>query len=510
MNTLLQRKIAHVVLTTTRRPTLRCNPQPDFFENCIISRFRATGKAMVKIDKSSIVLDEVETTIRQLLLDVVEFIKENPVPKVKDAADSQVHIPRELAQAPLELRWTGGWVRDKLLKVGSKDIDIAVNKMTGYQFGLRMKEYLDIESNSKKYMIPGTEKAADTKLHKIEANPDKSKNLETTTTRIFGLDLDLVNLRKETYTSESRNPVIEFGSPEEDALRRDATINAMFYNIHTRLVEDFTGQGLEDLEKGIIRTPLEPSTTFIDDPLRVLRLIRFTTRYNYEIDQTAKKSMASGSIKEAFLAKITRERVWQELEKMLNGPNPKAVLEYFDELGLYDVVFLDPNSKNDFQPDTGAAWKAAYNTAAGIISHKLEGSGEDLHKILVKDADEAFHAWIMAALVPWADAPQPEPLKSGRPAPPVVCAVAREGLKAPNKVFDLLLSSMRNMEAIRKLKSDTSKARDILGMAIREWGVTWRQQVSFSLLHEVFTTPDRSDSECIRDHKTAILANIAS
>lgn len=104
-----------------------------------------------KMSAPSIALDEVEQTLRKLLLDVVDFIDKNPLPETQD---SQVNVPRELAKAPLELRWTGGWVRDKLLKVGSKDIDVAINKMTGYQFGMRMKEYLEIEGNEDKYVLP--------------------------------------------------------------------------------------------------------------------------------------------------------------------------------------------------------------------------------------------------------------------------------------------------------------------------------------------------------------------
>lgn len=69
----------------------------------------------------------------------------------------------------------------------------------------------------------------------------------------------------------------------EDALRRDITINALFYNIHTHQVEDFTGKGLSDLENGIVRTPLQPVQTFLDDPLRILRVIRFASRFNYKI-----------------------------------------------------------------------------------------------------------------------------------------------------------------------------------------------------------------------------------
>lgn len=96
--------------------------------------------------------------------------------------------------------------------------------------------------------------------------------------------VDLVHLRAEAYTADSRIPETTFAKPIEDASRRDITINALFYNLHTQQVEDFTGQGLADLAAGVIRTPLEPVQTFLDDPLRVLRAIRFACAFGYRLD----------------------------------------------------------------------------------------------------------------------------------------------------------------------------------------------------------------------------------
>ena len=95
--------------------------------------------------------------------------------------------------------------------------------------------------------------------------------------------IDLVNLRNETYTEESRVPTIGIGTPTEDAYRRDLTINSLFYNINDEKVEDFTEMGISDLREGIVRTPLEPLQTFLDDPLRVLRTIRFANRFEFKI-----------------------------------------------------------------------------------------------------------------------------------------------------------------------------------------------------------------------------------
>lgn len=220
------------------------------------------------------------------------------------------------------LRFTGGWVRDKLLGVDSHDIDVGISSMTGYQFGMALKQYLDEPKNLEKYKrgLPNGEmNEAIVSLHKIEANPEKSKHLETVTTKIFGLDIDLVNLRKETYSADSRNPQMEFGTAVEDALRRDATINALFYNLNESRLEDLTERGLDDMKKKLIRTPMEPYQTFRDDPLRVLRLIRFACRLGYQTDPETEAAMQNEDISDALKLKISKERVGTELEKMLRG-----------------------------------------------------------------------------------------------------------------------------------------------------------------------------------------------
>lgn len=258
-------------------------------------------------------LTPIESTLRTLLLDVAQYIREQAI--VAGASDVANH-PETV------LRFTGGWVRDKLLGVDSHDIDVGISSMTGYQFGMALKQYLDDPRNLEKYKrgLPNGEmNDAIVSLHKIEANPEKSKHLETVATKIFGLDIDLVNLRKETYSEDSRNPQMEFGTAVEDALRRDATINALFYNLNESRLEDLTERGLDDMKKKLIRTPLEPYQTFKDDPLRVLRLIRFASRLGYQIDPETEAAMQNEDIRTALKLKISKERVGTELEKMLRG-----------------------------------------------------------------------------------------------------------------------------------------------------------------------------------------------
>lgn len=221
------------------------------------------------------------------------------------------------SQPPLTLRITGGWVRDKLLGRPSHDIDIGIDHLSGESFVNGLKTYLDQEHGDDE------ESAHISKIHKIKMNPSKSKHLETCTISLFGLDIDFVNLRSETYSMESRIPIIESGTPSQDAHRRDATLNSLFYNLESLEVEDLTGKGIEDLNDGILRTPLEPIRTFLDDPLRCLRLIRFASTYGFKIDQDTLNAMSLEEIKTSLNTKISRERIGVELKKILmNGDVP--------------------------------------------------------------------------------------------------------------------------------------------------------------------------------------------
>ena len=244
----------------------------------------------------SIQLTDKESSLRSLLLEVSLFLsrtKSCPIP---------------------ELRFTGGWVRDKLLGSPSDDIDISINSVTGKEFANSMKHAFESGAIDSPYgpHIVGH-------LANISANPEKSKHLETVTAKILGLDVDIVNLRKETYSEDSRNPAVEFGTPEEDAFRRDSTVNSLFYNLQTGEVEDYTRRGLADLDAGLIKTPLDPYQTFKDDPLRILRSIRFASRLGFKIDAGDEPAMSDKDNHEALRLKISRERIGVEMEKMMRG-----------------------------------------------------------------------------------------------------------------------------------------------------------------------------------------------
>lgn len=241
-----------------------------------------------------------------------------------------------------QLRVAGGWVRDKLLGKECYDIDIALDDMLGRVFCDKVNEYLKSIGEDTHGM--GV----------IQSNPDQSKHLETARMRMFGVWIDFVNLRAETYADNSRIPTMEFGTAEEDAYRRDLTINSLFYNINTGAVEDFTGKGISHLKDGIIATPLPAKTTFLDDPLRVLRAIRFAARFDYKLEEDLKKAAADKDVKDALASKVSRERVGHEIDLMLVGDHPVRAMQNLVNMGIFWIVFSLPKEVEANIPnDTG-------------------------------------------------------------------------------------------------------------------------------------------------------------
>ncbi|KAK4103521.1 hypothetical protein N658DRAFT_421352 [Parathielavia hyrcaniae] len=446
------------------------------------------GPAGVAAAKPTITLTPREEQLKDLLLSAAKFIDDqdlnNNTPT--SSGNPPALSPPQPQREPLVLRWAGGWVRDKLLGIPSHDIDTAINAMTGEAFVDRLRDYCDVAGHRRRHALVPEDVG---RLHTVPRNPDKSKHLATSTIRLCGLDVDFVNLRRETYTDESRNPVVEFGTAEEDALRRDASVNALFYNLGTGLVEDFVG-GLGDLREGLIRTPMEPLQTFLDDPLRVLRLVRFASRLGFRIDEQAEEVMGDERVLGNLRVKISRERIGVELEKMMKGKRPVESLRLIDRLGLYHAVFTDPERADMPRPDT-ASWRAAYKCLELLESNKTPGS---IYDLLVTSEEARYYAWSLATLTPWEQLPDDPPLPSGKPALPLPMQAARGGFKAPNKLCDVITAAHRHRPAILELREIVREKRagvderDRFGMSIRDWDVrggNWRLQVLFAVLVEV-------------------------
>jgi tRNA nucleotidyltransferase (CCA-adding enzyme) len=131
----------------------------------------------------------------------------------------------------------------------------------------------------------------------------------------------------------------DIGTPWQDAHRRDLTINALFYNINTGEVEDWTRRGLEDLNLRVIRTPLPPFQTFMDDPLRVLRTVRFACRLGFHIQPEIYEAGSHTNVRDMLAHKISRERICKELLGMLKGDRPALAIHYLHQMGLFESIF---------------------------------------------------------------------------------------------------------------------------------------------------------------------------
>jgi tRNA nucleotidyltransferase (CCA-adding enzyme) len=234
------------------------------------------------------------------------------------------------------LRVAGGWVRDKLLGKESDDIDFMVDNASGEKIARLIAKELNIAGP-----------------HVVEANPDASKHLETAGMKIplsngTVFDLDFAMARQEIY-DDSRIPEILPATPQEDAFRRDLTINSLFYNIMNDELEDFTGKGLNDLRNKTIRTPESPFKTFKDDPLRIFRTIRFVARYNGEIDPQTLVAMKNPQLISEIQNKVSKERIEQELSKTLKGPNPTVALKLLKETGIFQSIVNEAIKGSEFE-----------------------------------------------------------------------------------------------------------------------------------------------------------------
>eukprot|EP01117_Protostelium_nocturnum_P016984 TRINITY_DN6822_c0_g2_i1.p1 TRINITY_DN6822_c0_g2~~TRINITY_DN6822_c0_g2_i1.p1 ORF type:complete len:549 (-),score=186.67 TRINITY_DN6822_c0_g2_i1:7-1653(-) len=288
-------------------------------------------------DSSSLSTKEKE--VFDLLLQVAEEDYQRKIKKWNERGDNQSERSNQSLPTKTVLRAAGGWVRDKLLGVESHDIDIALDNCQGQDFGRAIIEYQTSRNPSKE----------PTKMGVVKSNPDQSKHLETATMKVLDMDIDFCNLRVETY-ADSRIPTTGFGSPKEDAFRRDLTINSLFYNLNEDILEDFTGKGVQDLKNKLIRTPLSPHQTFLDDPLRVLRAVRFASRFSYHLDTDLCAAALLPQVKTALSQKVSKERIGKELMGMFHHPrvtkesmkSPVYAFKLLRELELLEIIFPLP------------------------------------------------------------------------------------------------------------------------------------------------------------------------
>lgn len=208
---------------------------------------------------------------------------------------------------------------------------------------------------------------------KVRSKVSLFKNFGTAMLRYKGAEIEFVGARKESYRRESRKPIVENGTLEDDQFRRDFTINAMAFSLQKdsfgELVDPFGG--IRDLASGIIRTPLEPDTTYSDDPLRMLRAIRFATKLSTpELQFTiVPESIESMKRMKDRLEILSKERIVEELNKILVTPRPSMAFRLMEETGLLEYILPQLSALKGIESIDGKGHKENFSHTLAVVDN---------------------------------------------------------------------------------------------------------------------------------------------
>ena len=239
----------------------------------------------------------------------------------------------------------GGFVRDFLLgRDFKKDIDI-VAVGSGIELALKVSELLP-------------------KKPKVQV----FKTYGTAMLRFEDTEIEFVGARKESYHFESRNPVVENGTLEDDQNRRDFTINALALSLNPNTFGDLVDpfNGVNDLENKIIKTPLDPDITYSDDPLRMMRAIRFATQLNFEIEENSLNSITKNAER---IKIISGERIVDELNKILSTEKPSIGFLLLYKTGLLDIILPELTALNQVEEIEGHTHKNNFYHTLEVVDN---------------------------------------------------------------------------------------------------------------------------------------------
>ena len=248
----------------------------------------------------------------------------------------------------------GGYVRDIFLERPSNDIDVVVVG-SGIQVAEELKKLLGRKAHLSVFRNFGTAQVKVRGAHQQE------------------IEVEFVGARKESYSHDSRKPIVEDGTLEDDQNRRDFTINAMAICLNKsrfgELVDPFNG--LADLEDGIIATPLEPEVTFSDDPLRMMRCIRFATQLNFQIEEDTFAALERMADR---IKIVSGERIKDELNKIIMAPHPSIGFEYLQRSGLLQIILPELSALDIVEQKNGRAHKNNFYHTLEVLENVVRHS----------------------------------------------------------------------------------------------------------------------------------------
>ena len=244
----------------------------------------------------------------------------------------------------------GGYVRDILLHRESKDIDIVV-----------LGSGIELAQNV-------ANKIGDTHVNVF-------KNFGTAMMKHEDWEIEFVGARKESYRSDSRKPIVENGTLEEDQQRRDFTINAMGISLNKEnygeLLDPF--DGVNDLKNKIIKTPLDPDITYSDDPLRMMRAIRFATQLDFKIEERSLESILHNKER---IRIVSMERITEELNKIILAPQPSIGFKYLFDTGLLKIIFPEMDALQGIDVRNGMAHKDNFYHTLQVLDNISDMSND--------------------------------------------------------------------------------------------------------------------------------------